>query len=70
LRDGPDYYVQHNADDLILGADELAWLEETLGERIVVYDSGGHLGNLGERRQVEDMLAMLAGRWPFADRAP
>lgn len=70
LRDGPDYYVQHNADDLILGADELAWLEETLGERIVVYDSGGHLGNLGERRQIEDMLAMLAGRWPPEEGQP
>ncbi len=64
LRAGPDYYAQHTADDPILGADELAWLRDTLGERIVVYETGGHLGNLGERRQIEDMLAMLRGRWP------
>jgi hypothetical protein len=31
-----------------------------------VYDHGGHLGNIGERQQVSDMLDMLAGRWPGA----
>jgi hypothetical protein len=63
LRNDPDYYVQTNSDDLILDAPELAWLRETLGSKIVVYDHGGHLGNLGDRRQVADMLDMLAGRW-------
>ena len=57
----PDYYALTNADDLILDADELAWLRATLGERIAVYAHGGHLGNLGERQQVADMLEMLAG---------
>jgi hypothetical protein len=37
-----------------------------LGRRIVVYDHGGHLGNLGDRQQVADMLDMLAGRWQGA----
>jgi hypothetical protein len=64
LRGNPDYYAQTNSDDLILDKRELAWLRETLGARIVVYDHGGHLGNIGERRQVSDMLDMLAGRWP------
>jgi hypothetical protein len=59
----PDYYVQTNSDDLILNPPELAWLRSTLGSRIAVYDHGGHLGNLGDRQQVSDMLAMLAGRW-------
>jgi hypothetical protein len=63
LRNDPDYYVQANSDDLILDAAELAWLRDTLGPKIVVYDHGGHLGNLGDRRQVADMLDMLAGRW-------
>jgi hypothetical protein len=35
-----------------------------LGARIAVYDHGGHLGNLGDRQQAADMLAMLEGRWP------
>jgi hypothetical protein len=63
LRDNADYYAQTNSDDLILDHTELAWLRTTLGSRIAVYDHGGHLGNLGERRQIADMLDMLAGRW-------
>jgi hypothetical protein len=63
LRGDPDYYAQTNDDDLILDKAELEWLKGTLGDRIVVYDHGGHLGNLGDRRQVADMLDMLAGRW-------
>ena len=66
LRDNPDYYVQTNSDDLILDQQELSWLKSTLGKRIVVYDHGGHLGTLGEKQQIEDMLTMLAGRWQGA----
>ena len=63
LSQNADYYAQTNADDLILDARELQWLRSTLGGRIVVYPHGGHLGNLGERQQIADMLEMLAGRW-------
>ncbi len=66
LRNDSDYYVQTNKDDLILDQRELNWLKDTLGTRIVVYDHGGHLGTVGDRRQVADMIDMLAGRWPRA----
>jgi hypothetical protein len=66
LRTDPDYYAQTNSDDLILDKPELEWLKITLGSRIAVYDHGGHLGNLGERQQIADMLDMLGGRWPRA----
>jgi ABC-type transporter lipoprotein component MlaA len=66
LSSNPDYYAQTNRDDVILDEAELAWLKSTLGERIVVYDHGGHVGNLGERQQIADMLDMLAGRWKGA----
>jgi hypothetical protein len=66
LRNNPDYYVQTNANDVILDRRELMWLKDTLGSRIVVYDHGGHLGNLGDRQQVADLLDMLGGRWPGA----
>ncbi len=68
LRGDSDYYAQTNADDLILDHAELAWLQSTLGARLAVYEHGGHLGNLGDRRQIADMLAMLAGRWQAAAR--
>ena len=63
LRNDSDYYAQTNSDDPILNQTELTWLQSTLGKRIVVYDHGGHLGNLGDRHQIADMLEMLAGRW-------
>jgi hypothetical protein len=63
LRDNSDYYAQTNNNDLILDKAELNWLTRTLGNRTKVYDHGGHLGNLGEREQIADMLEMLAGRW-------
>jgi hypothetical protein len=66
LRTNSDYYAQSNSDDLILDKRELAWLKDILGSRIAVYDHGGHLGNIGERRQVSDMLDMLAGSWTGA----
>jgi hypothetical protein len=68
LQNDPDYYAQANSDDLILDKQELAWLRTTLGSKIAVYDHGGHLGNIGERRQVSDMLDMLGGRWPGTAR--
>jgi len=68
LRTNGDYYAQANGDDLILDRRELLWLQDTLGSRIAVYDHGGHLGNLGDRRQVSDMLAMLDGSWSGAAR--
>ena len=68
LRNDPDYYAQTNSDDVVLDKQELAWLQDTLGPRIAVYDHGGHLGNIGERQQVSDMLKMLGGRWPGPGR--
>jgi len=64
LRSDGDYYAQTNSNDLILNKRELDWLQDTLGSRIIVYDHGGHLGEIGDRQQVADMLDMLAGRWP------
>ncbi len=68
LRTDADYYAQTNADDLILDRGELDWLCSTLRARIAVYDHGGHLGNLGDRQQIADMLDMLAGRWAGAGK--
>ena len=68
LRTNPNYFGQTNSDDVILDRGELEWLRSTLGDRLAVYDHGGHLGNLGDRIQVSDMLDMLAGRWKAAEQ--
>jgi hypothetical protein len=64
LHDDGDYYAQATSNDLIINRRELIWLQDTLGSRIIVYDHGGHLGEIGDRRQVADMLDMLSGHWP------
>jgi pimeloyl-ACP methyl ester carboxylesterase len=68
LRDDGDYYAQATDNDLIINKRELAWLQDALGARIIVYDHGGHLGEVGDRAQVADMLDMLSGSWPRSVR--
>ena len=46
----PDYYAQTNSDDLILDKASLRGSKRHFRPRIVVYDHGGHLGQLGETR--------------------
>jgi hypothetical protein len=37
-----------NANDLLLGEENLAWLKETFADRLTVFPGGGHLGNLNQ----------------------
>ena len=38
--------VVHNMDDFLITKADREWLERTLGDRILLFDKGGHLGNL------------------------
>lgn len=38
--------VMHNADDIILGTGDLEFLARILGQRLLLYPTGGHLGNM------------------------
>jgi hypothetical protein len=38
--------VLTNADDFIVDDSGRSWLRETLGDRVTIFPSGGHLGNL------------------------
>ncbi|OHC13238.1 MAG: serine/threonine protein kinase [Pseudomonadales bacterium GWC1_66_9] len=51
--------VMHNADDLILGPGDLAFLRRTFGERLTLYPFGGHCGNLNYRVNSQAMLEFL-----------
>ncbi len=48
--------VMHNADDIILGQGDLAFLKQHMPERLTVYPYGGHLGNLNYRDNAADIL--------------
>ena len=46
LRDAQNIRVIHNTDDPLLSSADRRFLNETLGDRIIWFDCGGHLGNL------------------------
>lgn len=59
LANQPDILVMHNADDFILGPGDLAFLRETLGDRLKVYPYGGHCGNFNFAPNSQAMLEFL-----------
>lgn len=48
--------VMHNADDIILGQGDLAYLKRHFTQRLTLYPYGGHLGNLDYRDNAADIL--------------
>jgi pimeloyl-ACP methyl ester carboxylesterase len=56
LRDNPGIGLITNRDDIILNAEEVAWLERTFGRRATILKDGGHCGNY-LRRDFADALA-------------
>jgi pimeloyl-ACP methyl ester carboxylesterase len=58
-----------NQNDFILGAENLAWLEGVLGDRLVVFPDGGHLGNLYVPAVHEKILDALGPAAPGASAA-
>ena len=51
--------VLTNADDFLLAPEDVAWLQETLGDRAQVFPQGGHLGNLWVPDVQEAILVAL-----------
>ena len=56
LREAPNIRVIHNVDDPLLSAADRKFLTETLGNRIIWFDCGGHLGNLFSVRHEEQVF--------------
>lgn len=61
LRRSPDIGVVTNADDIILGRDEVDWLRTTFGRRARIHAHGGHGGNLARPEFLADVIALLGG---------
>ena len=59
LRTNPDIRVIHSADDFLLDQSDRDFLRQTLGDRLTMYEHGGHLGNLYRdevRRKILEIL--------------
>ena len=56
LREARNIRVIHNVDDPLLSPADRKFLTETLGNRIIWFDCGGHLGNLFAVRHEEQVF--------------
>jgi predicted alpha/beta-fold hydrolase len=56
LRNTPKIGVITNEDDIILGPGEVAFLEETFGDRATIFPTGGHCGNMSQRDYVAKVV--------------
>jgi len=59
LRRDERIHIVTNANDFLLGQEDLAWLRETVGERLIVFPDGGHLGNMHVAAVQEAVFAGL-----------
>ncbi|MGB5588055.1 MAG: alpha/beta hydrolase, partial [Gammaproteobacteria bacterium] len=64
LRNTDKVGLSHNADDIIMDASEIEWLEDVFGDRATIWPRGGHCGNMAYRANVEHMLAFFGASLP------
>lgn len=60
LRQDPRVLLMHNADDFIVNAEQLAWLQDVFGARMALYPRGGHLGNIWYPENREAILGAFS----------
>ena len=53
-----------NANDILLAEDDARWLRETLGNRLLLFNRGGHLGNLNETIVQQQIVRTMADLLP------
>jgi hypothetical protein len=62
LRKASKIGLMHNADDILLDADDLKFLENTFGERARIYPRGGHCGNLAYKDNIAYLIEFFTDR--------
>jgi len=80
LRDNPRVHIMHNADDVLADPASIVQLKEIMGDRMTLYPSGGHLGNLWYPENRDSILgyfqatiarhAQRSGRPVYSTRNP
>jgi len=56
LENNRSVFLMHNLDDILVSAEDVAYLEQVFGKRATVYPHGGHLGNLWYPENKEHLL--------------
>lgn len=59
LREDPRVFVMDNEDDFLLRPEDIRYLKSVLGERLALFDYGGHVGNLSTRKHQDILKAIL-----------
>jgi pimeloyl-ACP methyl ester carboxylesterase len=59
LRENPKVFIMHNTDDFLTDTKSIEQLKQALGDRVVLYPYGGHLGNLWYPQNKKDALRIL-----------
>jgi hypothetical protein len=62
LRATPKIGLMHNADDILLSAGDLQFLEEVFADRARIYPRGGHCGNLAYRDNIAYVIDFFTKR--------
>jgi hypothetical protein len=57
----PRVHIIHNADDFLIEKESIEAMKEAMGNRMVVYPYGGHLGNLWYAETRDYALRLLTG---------
>lgn len=61
LTSNTNIHAVTNANEVILAPGELEYLENILGDRLMVYPGGGHCGNMNHTTNVQDMVRFFKG---------
>ena len=62
LRNTPKIGLIHNADDILLSAADLEFLNNAFGNRARIYPTGGHCGNMAYKDNIAYLVDFFAER--------
>ena len=62
LKGASNIGLMHNADDILVSAEDRRFLETVFGDRGRIYPKGGHNGNLAYRDNIADLIEFFSPR--------
>ena len=60
LKGASNIGLMHNADDILVSAEDRRFLETVFGDRARIYPTGGHNGNLAYRDNIADLIEFFS----------